>query len=143
MSDSRTRDIQIPTNWATRDSRTTNRLEPEIVNILPAVQRIFHELSLNGKYELTITGGQEWGHKVFSKHHTGFAIDIRTQDLPGGGGGIAAHEAKARVEKLLGPKYLVILEHSPYHLHIEFKPGRTVSDPLDLKALTGNTRDLV
>lgn len=31
---------------------------------VPAVQRIFHELSLNRKYELTIIGGHEWGHKV-------------------------------------------------------------------------------
>lgn len=130
----------IPTNWATRNSRSTHGLRHEITCVLPIVEKIFQRCTRNQKYAITITGGQEYRHSVFSRHHTGFAVDLRTRDLPGGSKGPTAMQIKKMVQGHLGQNYFVKME--PDHLHVEFQPGNQVSDPVDYRALTGDTRNL-
>jgi hypothetical protein len=134
-------DPNIPTNWATRDSRSTHGLRHEITSVLPIVEGVFQLCSRNQKYQITITGGQEFGHSVFSRHHTGFAVDLRTKDLPGGSSGPVAMQIEKIVQGRLGSNYFVKLERAPDHLHVEFKPGNRVSDPADYSELTGNTKN--
>jgi hypothetical protein len=128
-----TKYVPIPINFATTNSRSTANLQPEITSVLPAVQQIFRDLSGNPNYELLITGGQEWGHSLFSRHHSGFAVDLRTKDLPGGAGAGIAQTICTSIQQKLGPAYFVQLEHGSGgpHIHIEFRHGMKVSNPVD------------
>ena len=134
---------EIPTNWATTNSRSTAHLQDEILKILPSVREIFCQFTGNPNYQVEITGGQEWGHGFFSRHHTGFAVDLRTKNLPGGPRGQIARQICDAVNNQLGEKYFAQLEgpEAP-HLHIEFKLGTRVSNPVDLESPTGKTNNL-
>jgi hypothetical protein len=104
-----------------------------MLDILPKAKAIYRECTSNEKYELTINAGQEWhnGHALMSLHHTGYAVDLRTVDLPGGGDGPIAKEIELRLIRELGSEYYVMRHRPPEapHIHIQFQRGIRVSNP--------------
>jgi hypothetical protein len=111
-------------------------LQPELVSILPTVQRVFRDKTGNPAFSVVINAGQEWhnGHRLMSLHHTGYAIDFQTRLLPGGGLGPVAKAIATDLATTLGAQYRVELESSPPHLHIEFRTGTKMSNPGDFPA---------
>lgn len=97
-------------------------LSPEMKAVIPIVSKIYQE---HVKHNPHITAEQEWyGHCAWSLHHTGYAIDFRTIDLPGGGIGETATKIADEIRKTLGKDYYVLLHHDkPYHLHIQYRKG--------------------
>jgi hypothetical protein len=90
--------------------------------VLPVAEKVYQK---HVKHNPHITGAQEWyGHCAWSLHHTGYAVDFRTNDLPGGGVGATATKIANEIRKALGKDYYVLLHHDkPYHLHIQFRKG--------------------
>jgi hypothetical protein len=113
-------------------------LQPQIVDKLPVIAVIFRDVTGNQNYGITITAGQEWhnGHGLMSLHHTGFAVDIRTRDLPGGPLGPIALQILSRVQAALGSDYWETLHEgtSSPHLHVQYSPGMRMSNPGDFPA---------
>ena len=126
---------KLPTNFSRLESRgSISGLRHEITSKLTIVQETFQQFA--GKnYQVEITAGQEWNakHGMFSLHHTGFAVDIRTKDLPGGGYGPMAQLIRDTLKNKLGSQYYVLLHKPPDapHLHIQFRPGVRMSSPGD------------
>jgi hypothetical protein len=86
------------------------------------------------------TAGREWfHHAMFSLHHSGNAVDVRTRTLPDGGvGRISAHIAMALRQALnasLGRgKYTVLRnDQGPAkpHIHVQYNHGGRWSEPGD------------
>jgi hypothetical protein len=111
-------------------------LEKEITEIIPTVLSVYkkhaqiwnnkHESKINLAKIAHINGAQEIkGHGCFSLHTTGYAIDFRTIDLPGGGNGSMAKLIAADLRKALGKEYLVLLHRppDPMHIHIQWQHG--------------------
>lgn len=75
-------------------------LDPTMKPVLPIIRRVFMQYAPGGHVEFT--AGKEWfNHCMFSLHHSGNAVDVRTRTLPDGGiGSISAHIAKALQEAL-------------------------------------------
>src|SRR5262245_30626310 len=104
----------LPTNFSRMESRgSLAGLRSEITSKLPIIQEIFQQ-QLGKNYHVATTAGQEWNpkHGLFSLRHTGFAIDIRTKDLPGGGTGNVAKVIRDRLKQRLGTRYYVLF-HTP------------------------------
>jgi hypothetical protein len=126
---------KLPTNFSRLESRgSVSGLRPEIVSKLGVIQEAFQQ-HVGKSYQIQITAGQEWNpkHGLFSLHHTGFAVDVRTRDLPGAGAGLVAQRICEALKRTLGPHYYVLLHQppDPPHLHIQFSPGLRVSNPGD------------
>jgi hypothetical protein len=109
-------------------------LRPEITLKLNIVREVFQQY-VGKNYQLEITAGQEWNpkHGLFSLHHTGYAVDVRTRDLPGGGTGPIARLICEKLKDKLGAHYYILLHQppDPPHLHIQFRAGTRVSSPGD------------
>lgn len=126
---------KLPTNFSRLESRgSVSGLRPEIMSKLGVIQEAFQQHA--GKnHQIEITAGQEWNpkHGMFSLHHTGFAVDVRTRDLPGGGTGLVAQRICEALKRRLGPHYYVLLHKppDPAHLHIQFSSGIRMSNPVD------------
>ena len=97
-------------------------LSHEMKIVIPVVSKIYQK---HVKHNPHITAEQEWyGHCTWSLHHTGYAIDFRTIDLPGGGIGETATKIADEIRKELGKDYYVLLhQDKPYHLHIQYRKG--------------------
>ena len=126
----------LPTNFArTSSGASILGLRPEITSKLQAIQRVFQRCLGRMDYRIAITGGQEWSpkHGLFSLHHTGFAVDIRSRDLPGGGTGPMAQKITVELQKELGPEYYVLLHRppDPPHIHVQLSKGIRMSSPGD------------
>ena len=95
---------------------------PEMKAVIPIANKVYKKHVGHNPH---ITGGQEWfGHCMWSLHHTGYAVDFRTIDLPGGGIGKTATTIANEIRKLLGKEYYVLLHHDkPYHLHVQYRKG--------------------
>ena len=120
-------------NFFRNSNGSTDGLQPEMLEIIPKVIDIFHAKTGNPQFVVHINAGQEWhhGHKMWSLHHTGYAVDFQTIKLHGGGIGQIAQSIEAAVRAKLGAKYRVELERRPPHLHVEFRGGLKVSNPGD------------
>ncbi len=70
----------------------------------------------------TVTYGTEGIHSPGSLHYKGFAIDIRTYNLPGGCQGSVVKKIVQELKIKLGYNYDVILETD--HIHIEYDPKK-------------------
>ena len=127
-------------NWFHNSNGSKEGLQPEILAIIPQVEAIFREKTGIKDFKVHINAGQEWhfGHKLFSLHHTGYAIDFQTIKLSGGGKGPIAQQIEHAVKTKLGGKYHVELEKNPPHLHIEFSKGLKVSNPGDFPQTNEN-----
>lgn len=73
--------------------------------------------------EGTITSGRDAGDDVGaarvsnSLHPLGYAVDLRTNDLPGGSVGATAQQLARQMQAFLGAGFAVILEED--HLHVQ------------------------
>ena len=67
-------------------------------------------------YILTVTAGQDGVHMEGSLHYRGYAVDLRSRDIPEDqrAGLLAA------MKETLGPKFDIILEGD--HFHVEYDP---------------------
>lgn len=76
-------------------------------------------LELGIAHDVTITSGTDGRHMAGSKHYSGEAIDVRSQNFPS----LAAKRAFLRaVQQRLGPGYDCLLERvgTPHeHFHLE------------------------
>lgn len=76
--------------------------------------------------EATITGGREpadaYGPQRVknTRHPGGYAIDLRTTDLPGGNMSTAARTWASTLQRALPAGFAVVLEID--HVHIEYSP---------------------
>ncbi len=89
-------------------------LKPQMVIALMSARELFEEYGL----ALVITSGDDGQHSHTSLHYVGYAVDIRTRDLPPG----AARLVADKLGSYLGKQYDVLLERT--HIHIEFQPKR-------------------
>jgi hypothetical protein len=115
-------------------SRGVAGLDPRVQAVLPQIEEIIQKCLGNPTYRVHMTGAQEWkGHGWLSRHHTGFAVDIRTRDFPGGGCGCVAKQVARRVQRALGSRFYVLLHMppDPPHLHVEYRRGARISEPGD------------
>jgi hypothetical protein len=126
---------KFPTNFSRTESRgSLDGLRPEITSKLDLIRQVFQQYA-GADYPINITAGQEWNpkHGLFSLHHTGFAVDIRTRDLRGGGTGYVAKQIARALTVKLGEQYYVLLHQppDPPHIHIQYRRGIRVSSPGD------------
>lgn len=77
-----------------------------------------------GHGEATITGGREPADVVGPRrvrntfHPGGYALDFRTNDLPGGSLGYAAQRWAQVLQQALGVDFEIVVEQD--HIHIEY-----------------------
>lgn len=91
-------------------------------------------------FVVEFTSGKEWfKHGMFSLHHSGNAVDVRTRTLPDGGvGNISAHIATVLQEALnsrIGPGKYTVLHNdqgpAKPHIHVQYNKGGRWSEPGD------------
>lgn len=87
-------------------------MQPELVPAIIVANEVYAELG----YRCVITSVVDSKHSRTSLHYVGFALDLRTRDVP-----VEKHQAIcAEIAARLGPQYDVVLESN--HIHIEFQP---------------------
>ena len=90
-------------------------LQPEILSLFHTLKEAYRG------YEVFITSMTSGHHVKGSKHYEGYAIDVRTKNLPWD----RKYLVKMYIENVAGPDYQVILEDIKgpnEHLHIEYDP---------------------
>lgn len=87
-------------------------IQPETVVALLVAEGVFG----HHKATLTVTSCTDSKHGRASLHYVGFAIDLRTRDIPQGVVGDIAEDLR----NFLGDQYDVVREDT--HLHVEFQP---------------------
>ena len=85
---------------------------PKNLVIAAAIANTSQELGL----ELTITSGTDGKHMKGSKHYTGEALDLRSNNLTKS----QTNKVVGVLKKRLGAAYQVIVESD--HIHIEYDP---------------------
>ena len=133
---------KIRFNFFENSRGSTVGLQPQIKDKLNLISDVFRKHTHNPAYQITITAGQEWhhGHGLFSLHHTGFAVDLRTSDLHGGGTGLTAKAIAKELQEKLGPNYYVQRETVQPHIHVQYSPGLRMSNPGDFNPPSGSRR---
>ena len=129
-------------NFAENSRGSERGLQPQIKDKLTLISDVFRQKTHNPRYTIAITAGQEWhhGHGLLSLHHTGFAVDLRTRDLPGGSGGHIAKTIASELQQKLGSNYFVQLETARAHIHVQFSPGLRISNPGDFNTPASGSR---
>ena len=87
-------------------------LQPQMVLALNVADDVYRSRG----HVLTITSANDSQHMDSSLHYSGFAVDLRTKDLPPADVPEIAEAIKAQ----LGSQYDVIQEMD--HIHVEFDP---------------------
>lgn len=89
-------------------------LQPQMFIAVTVADEVYEEFGL----ECVITSALDSEHRSHSLHYKGFALDIRTKNIPD-------DKTKAdivdRIQSRLGSEFQVILEYN--HIHIEFDPA--------------------
>ena len=86
-------------------------LQPEMLLALMVAQAAFLEKAI----QLVITSALDGQHSARSKHKLGYAVDLRTRDMPPGD---MALNLAGKIKSALGNEYFVLLESD--HIHIQF-----------------------
>ena len=86
-------------------------IKPEMCLAIFEAQRVFDEY----KAPLTITSVIDGKHSARSKHKLGYAIDIRTRNVPSKND---LEDITRLISSALGDEYFVLLEDD--HIHIQF-----------------------
>jgi hypothetical protein len=114
-----------------------NRLAPNMFHTLPLIRQVFSHHAPK-TFVLEFTGGKEWfGHGIFSLHHSGNALDIRTRTLPDRGVGAQSKYIAVTLQKKLDScygagKYTVLHNDqgpSKPHIHVQYNKGERWSTP--------------
>jgi len=116
-----------------------NRLAAHMSKALPIIRQVFSQHAPK-TFVLEFTGGKEWfGHGLFSLHHSGNALDIRTRTLPDHGVGALSTHIATTLQKTLDTTYGVgkyrVLHNdqgpSKPHIHVQYNKGEKWSTPGD------------
>ena len=86
-------------------------LQPAMLLALMVAESAFQSRAI----ELVITSALDGHHSARSKHKLGFAVDLRTRDMPPGD---TALNLAGQIKSALGGEYYVLLESD--HIHIQF-----------------------
>ncbi len=128
--------------------RSELRLDPGMSAVLPIVDQVFGQYAPPG-FKVEFTAGKEWFHHgLWSLHHSGNALDIRTRTLPDKGiGPISATIARALQQALdmrVGPNIFRVLLNdqgpSRPHIHIQRNKGGRWSEPGDFERPPAGSR---
>lgn len=123
-----------------------NRLAPAMKQAIPFIKQAFSQCAPAG-FAVEFTAGKEWfHHAMWSLHHSGNAVDVRTKTLPDGGvGGLSAHIAIVLQNTLnshFGNGIYKVLRNDAGpqkpHLHVQYNKGGRWSEPGDFG--TGTSR---
>lgn len=114
---------------------------------LPVIEKVFKQYAPQG-FQVRYTAGREHGHSFASFHHSGSAVDIKTNSLPDNGlGTVSSHIATALQGALntqLGSgKYWVIRNDAgpkAPHIHVQYQKGQQKSDPVDFRNFSAKTK---
>ncbi len=101
-------------------------LQPEISEQLVSMSEVFAGRQL----EWQILAAQTWsGHSFYSLHHTGFAVDLAVIDVDN----VTVAELVEALRTALGSGYRVLafLDSPQPHLHVEYRDGLRISEPVD------------
>jgi hypothetical protein len=124
------------------DQQELRWLDPPMSQALPIIKQVFTQLAPSG-FVVEFTAGKEWFHHgMFSLHHSGNAVDIRTRTLPDHGvGGLSAHIASVLQQSLnarFGVHKFTVLRNDQGparpHLHVQYNKGGRWSEPGDWPA---------
>lgn len=91
-------------------------IQPEMVVALRVLEDVYDRLGVS---EVVVTSCTDGTHSPSSRHYLGFALDLRTRNVPAA----QRDELTTQVKKALGQDFYVLLESD--HLHIDFRPRRT------------------
>lgn len=94
-------------------------LHPQIVVAILSAMPIWERY---GASDLTITSCTEGQHSRGSRHYIGYAVDLRTNTLPGGTQGGAAASCAQDLKTALTHEFDVV--HEASHIHVEYDPER-------------------
>ena len=124
--------------------RNELRLDQAMSMVLPIVDQVFQQYGPKG-FKVQFTAGKEWFHHgMWSLHHSGNALDIRTGTLPDGGVGAFSAKIASMLQEALNArlgrgKYRVLYnDQGPTkpHIHVQYNKGGRWSEPGDF----GNSR---
>ena len=97
-------------------------MHPAIEAATSSIEKVYAQFGV----PCVCTSARDGKHSPKSLHYSGRAIDLRTRQL----GNMQQLEVTARLRKVLGPDFDVVLESD--HLHIEFDPK---TEPLQTASL--------
>ena len=126
--------------------RNQLHLDSAMSTVLPIVDQVFRQYAPKD-FKVEFTAGKEWFHHgMWSLHHSGNAVDIRTRTLPDGGvGAISARIATVLQEALnarLGRNKYRVLHNAQGatkpHIHIQYNRGGRWSEPGDFGTPRGS-----
>jgi len=98
-------------------------------------------------FKVEFTAGKEWfHHSMWSLHHSGNALDIRTRTLPDAGVGVVSKRIANALQQALNTrfgkhKYRVLYnDQGPTkpHIHIQYSHGGRWSEPGDFEKRRGD-----
>lgn len=121
-------------------------LDPAMNQAIPIIRQVFRQLAPAG-FAVEFAAGKEWfQHGMWSLHHSGSAVDIRTRTPPDRGvGALSANIAAVLQDTLnvrLGKGMYRVLRNdqglAKPHLHIQYNKGGRWSEPGDFG--TGSSR---
>src|SRR5215469_18514360 len=119
-------------------------LDPAMTPVFPIIKKVFERRT--SKFKVEFTAGKEWfKHSMFSLHHSGNAVDIRTRTLPDHGiialSKHIADDLRHALNTSLGKgKYTVLWNDqgpSKPHIHVQYNKGGRWSEPGDFPTSTG------
>lgn len=95
-----------------KDGVDLRNLQPVMFDALLTLAGLF---VLRG-YTLVVTAGQDGQHMLGSLHYRGYAVDLRSRDIPEP----KQAEVLTAMKAYLGPAFDLILEGD--HFHVEYDP---------------------
>jgi hypothetical protein len=121
-------------------------LDPKMKLALPIIEQVFRQCAPAG-FAVELTAGREWfHHAMWSLHHSGNAVDIRTRTLPDGGLGNQSARIATVLQQVLDVRFgrgsYTVLRNdagpTKPHIHVQYNLGGRWSQPGDFK--TKSTR---
>ncbi len=116
-----------------------SRLDPAMKQALPIIEQVFRQHAPAG-YKVEFTAGKEWfHHAMYSLHHSGNAVDLRTRTLPDHGVGNLSSKIAMFLQEALDTRFgrgnykVRRNDQGPTkpHIHIEYHKGGRWSEPGD------------
>ena len=114
-------------------------LAPEMRQALPTIEQVFRQIAPAG-FSVEYTSGKEWfHHAMWSLHHSGNAVDVRTRTLPDHGVGAVSFHITYVLQQSLNSRFgagaYTVLRNdagpSKPHIHVQYNKGGRWSEPGD------------
>ncbi len=121
------------------DQAELNKLAPHMQHVLPVIRQVFSQHASNSFKVEFVHGKEQFGHSVWSLHHSGNAVDIRTKTLPDKGVGALslqiANALRKKLDSIYGARKFTVLHNdqgpSQPHIHVQYNAGEKISTPGD------------